>query len=62
MSAITTTGATVIVGLDNLPRAVLLAWHAAMVGGIGIIVMAMAIYRFASRWYATFQAESSIFR
>ncbi|MDC0610935.1 TrkH family potassium uptake protein [Vibrio sp.] len=43
-SALTTTGATVIVGLDNLPKAVLfyrqfLQWF----GGMGIIVLAVAI-------------------
>lgn len=43
-SALTTTGATVIVGLDNLPKAILfyrqfLQWF----GGMGIIVLAVAI-------------------
>jgi trk system potassium uptake protein len=43
-SALTTTGATVIVGLDDLPKAVLfyrqlLQWF----GGMGIIVLAVAI-------------------
>ena len=44
LSALTTTGATVIVGLDDLPRSVLfyrqlLQWF----GGMGIIVLALAI-------------------
>jgi trk system potassium uptake protein TrkH len=44
ISGLTTTGATVIVGLDDLPRSILiyrqmLQW----IGGIGIIVVAMAI-------------------
>lgn len=44
VSGLTTTGATVITGLDNLPRSILmyrqlLNW----LGGIGIIVIAMAI-------------------
>ncbi|MFA0072030.1 potassium transporter TrkG, partial [Vibrio breoganii] len=43
-SALTTTGATVIVGLDDLPKAILfyrqfLQWF----GGMGIIVLAVAI-------------------
>ncbi|MCV5343497.1 potassium transporter, partial [Escherichia coli] len=43
-SALTTTGATVIVGLDELPKAILfyrqlLQWF----GGMGIIVLAVAI-------------------
>ena len=44
MSGLTTTGATVLSGLDALPRAVLL-WRAALswLGGMGIIVMAVAI-------------------
>ena len=61
MSAITTTGATVIVGLDNLPRAVLL-WRGMLqwLGGIGIIVMAMAILPFLQvGGMRLFQAESS---
>lgn len=44
ISGLTTTGATVIVGLDNLPRAILfyrqqLQW----LGGMGIIVLAVAV-------------------
>jgi len=44
ISALTTTGATVIVGLDNLPKSILfyrqfLQW----LGGMGIIVLAVAI-------------------
>jgi trk system potassium uptake protein len=44
MSGITTTGATVIVGLDVAPPGILL-WRAILhwLGGIGIIVMAVAI-------------------
>ncbi len=44
MSGLTTTGATVIVGLDDLPRAVL--WYRQQLqwlGGMGIIVLAVAI-------------------
>ncbi len=43
-SGITTTGATVLVGLDAMPRGILL-WRALLhwLGGIGIIVMAVAI-------------------
>jgi len=44
MSGLTTTGSTVIVGLDHAPPGILL-WRAILqwVGGIGIIVMAIAI-------------------
>jgi trk system potassium uptake protein TrkH len=44
VSAITTTGSTVFAGLDHMPKA-LLFWRAVLnwVGGIGIIVMAIAI-------------------
>lgn len=44
MSGLTTTGATVIVGLDNAPPGILL-WRAILhgIGGVGIIVMAVAI-------------------
>lgn len=44
VSAITTTGSTVLSGLDYLPRGVLF-WRATLqwIGGIGIIVMAIAI-------------------
>lgn len=44
MSGITTTGATVITGLDNLPPGLLL-WRALLqaYGGIGIIVVAIAV-------------------
>ena len=44
MSGLTTTGATVIVGLDSLPRALL--WYRQQLqwlGGMGIIVLAVAI-------------------
>lgn len=44
MSGITTTGATIMVGLDFLPPGILL-WRSTLqwMGGIGIIVMALAI-------------------
>ncbi len=44
MSGVTTTGATVIIGLDTAPPGILL-WRAILqwLGGIGIIVMAVAI-------------------
>ena len=45
MSGITTTGSTVIVGLDEVPPGILL-WRSILqwLGGIGIIVMAVAIF------------------
>ncbi len=47
MSGLTTTGSTVIVGLDKLPEGILL-WRSLTqwIGGIGIIVMAMVILPF----------------
>ena len=43
-SALTTTGATVIVGLDELPKAILFYRHQLQwLGGMGIIVLAVAI-------------------
>jgi len=44
MSGLTTTGSTVIVGLDNAPPGIL-AWRALLqwLGGVGIIVMAIAV-------------------
>lgn len=43
-SALTTTGATVIVGLDSLPKAILFYRHLLQwLGGMGIIVLAIAI-------------------
>lgn len=44
MSGLTTTGGTVMVGLDNMPKGLLL-WRAilAWLGGIGIIVVALAV-------------------
>ena len=44
MSGITTTGSTVITGLDNAPAGILL-WRAILqwLGGIGIIIMAMSV-------------------
>ena len=43
-SGITTTGATILTGLDNLPKGILL-WRAILqwIGGVGIIVTAMAV-------------------
>ena len=47
MSAITTTGSTVITGLDYAPAGILL-WRAILqwLGGIGIIIMAMSVLPF----------------
>lgn len=47
MSGLTTTGATVIVGLDRLPRGILL-WRALLqgIGGLGIVVTAIIILPF----------------
>jgi trk system potassium uptake protein len=44
MSALTTTGATVVTGLDDLPRGILL-WRGLLhwVGGIGIVLVAMIL-------------------
>ena len=44
MSGLTTTGATVLIGLDDMPASILL-WRAALhwFGGIGIIVLAVAV-------------------
>ncbi len=44
ISAITTTGATVLTGLDTMPRGILF-WRAVLqwIGGVGIIVMAIAV-------------------
>ena len=44
MSGVTTTGSTVLVGLDSMPRSILL-WRALLqwLGGVGIVVMAIAI-------------------
>ncbi len=43
-SAITTTGSTVIVGLDNMPYGILL-WRALIngLGGVGVVVLAIAV-------------------
>ena len=45
MSGITTTGSTIIRDLDNTPKAILI-WRAILqwLGGIGVIVMAIAIF------------------
>jgi len=47
VSGLTTTGSTVLTGLDDLPRSILL-WRALLqwLGGVGIIVMAVAILPF----------------
>lgn len=49
ISGLTTTGSTVLVGLDEMPKGVLL-WRALLqwIGGIGIIVMAVALLPFLS--------------
>jgi trk system potassium uptake protein TrkH len=61
MSGVTTTGSTVLTGLDAMPHSILL-WRALMqwLGGVGIVVMAIAILP----WLRTggmqlFHAESS---
>jgi trk system potassium uptake protein TrkH len=61
ISGITTTGSTVLVGLDTMPRDILL-WRALLqwLGGIGIIVMAIAILPFIRvGGMRLFQTESS---
>ncbi len=61
MSGLTTTGSTVLVNLDKLPRGVLL-WRALLngLGGIGIIVMAILILPFLRvGGMQLFHAESS---
>lgn len=61
MSGLTTTGSTVLVNLDKLPRGVLL-WRALLtgLGGVGIIVMAILILPFLRvGGMQLFHAESS---
>jgi trk system potassium uptake protein TrkH len=61
MSGITTTGATVLVELDNLPRGVLL-WRSLLqgVGGLGIVVTALLVLPFLRvGGMQLFQTESS---
>jgi trk system potassium uptake protein TrkH len=61
MSGLTTTGATVIVGLDKAPDGILL-WRALLhgIGGLGIVVMAVLILPFLRVGGAQlFRAESS---
>lgn len=61
MSGLTTTGSTVIVGLDEAPPGILL-WRAILqwLGGIGIVVMAVAILPMLSvGGMQLFRAESS---
>ncbi|MBB4660017.1 TrkH family potassium uptake protein [Parvularcula dongshanensis] len=49
MSGLTTTGATVVLGLDDAPRGFLL-WRSILqwIGGIGVIIMAIAVLPFLS--------------
>lgn len=61
MSGLTTTGSTVIAGLDKLPRGILL-WRALLcgIGGLGIIVMAILMLPFLRvGGMQLFQTESS---
>jgi trk system potassium uptake protein TrkH len=61
MSGLTTTGSTVIVGLDKLPRGILL-WRAVLqgIGGLGIVVMAIIILPYLRiGGMQLFQTESS---
>jgi trk system potassium uptake protein TrkH len=61
VSGVTTTGATIIQGLDELPRGILL-WRGLMhwMGGIGIVVIAIAILPFLSvGGMRLFKTESS---
>ncbi|MDX2287956.1 MAG: TrkH family potassium uptake protein [Hyphomicrobiaceae bacterium] len=61
MSGLTTTGSTVMVNLDKLPRGVLL-WRALLngLGGLGIVVMAIIMLPFLRvGGMQLFQAESS---
>ena len=61
MSGLTTTGSTVIVGLDDMPKSILL-WRSIIngVGGFGIIVLAIAIFPFMKiGGMQIFQMESS---
>lgn len=61
ISGITTTGSTVLTGLEGLPRQVLL-WRALLqwIGGIGLVVMAIAILPFLHvGGMRLFQTESS---
>jgi trk system potassium uptake protein TrkH len=61
VSGITTTGSTVITGLDNAPPGILL-WRAILqwLGGVGIIVMALSVLPFLKvGGMQLFQTESS---
>lgn len=61
VSGVTTTGSTILAGLDNGPRALLL-WRSIMqwVGGLGIILMAVAVLPFLRiGGMRLFQTESS---
>ena len=61
MSGLTTTGATIIVGLDTAPPGILM-WRAILswLGGVGIIVMAVAVLPMLQvAGYQLFKTESS---
>ncbi|MGH8495910.1 MAG: TrkH family potassium uptake protein [Gammaproteobacteria bacterium] len=61
ISGLTTTGSTVLTGLDDMPRQILL-WRALLqwVGGIGLVVMAIAVLPFLHvGGMRLFQTESS---
>lgn len=63
VSAVTTTGATVLTGLDSLPRDILL-WRSMMqwVGGLGIVALGAAVLPFLGiGGMRLFRAESSDF-
>ncbi len=64
VSGLTTTGATILSGLDSLPRGILL-WRAMLqwIGGIGIIIMAISVLPFLKvggmRLFHTESSDSS---
>src|SRR5690606_30457641 len=61
ISGLTTTGSTVIIGLDHLPQGILL-WRALLqgIGGLGIVVMAILILPYLRiGGMQLFQTESS---
>ena len=55
MSGITTTGSTVLHGLDTMPQSILL-WRSILqwLGGVGFIVMGVAILPFLKCWWNAF--------
>ena len=64
MSALTTTGSTVIVGLEQAPPGILL-WRGIQqwLGGLGIIVMAVSVSAHVANWRnAAFQDRSIRYR